>query len=306
MGPSATRARHVTPFTTVGVVAHPERDCREVAGDIRDWATEHGIRILTLEGPSPLPAVGEPVSDAVLAASAELVIAAGGDGTILRALALAGPARVPVLGVNVGRLGFLAEVEPAALPGALAAITAGEFSLEDRLALAGHLTIDENTVTLRASNDLVLGRTLGRGQAAFAASVDGELFARYVGDGLIVSTPTGSTAYSLSAGGPIVAPMTQAILLTPIAPNGVFDRSLVIAPTETVRIDILEGSAPVALERDGQREREVPAGAVLEVSKSPDPGRLVRLGGMNFYGRARKKLRLADPPVLLSLPDSGP
>jgi len=150
----------------------------------------------------------------------------------------------------------------------------------------------------------VLGRTLGRGQAGFAASVDGELFARYVGDGLIVSTPTGSTAYSLSAGGPIVAPMTQAILLTPIAPNGVFDRSLVIAPTETVRIDILEGSAPVALERDGQREGEVPPGAVLEVSKSPDPGRLVRLGGTNFYGRARKKLRLADPPVLLSASDS--
>jgi NAD+ kinase len=240
----------------------------------------------------------------VLAASAELVIAAGGDGTILRALALAGPAGVPVLGVNVGRLGFLAEVEPSALPAALAAITAGDFTLEDRLALAGCLTVEESTVTVRASNDIVLGRTLGRGQAGFAASVDGELFARYVGDGLIVSTPTGSTAYSLSAGGPIVAPMTQAMLLTPIAPNGVFDRSLVIAPTETVRIDILEGSAPVALERDGQREREVPAGAVLEVSKSPDPGRLVRLGGMNFYGRARKKLRLADPPVLLSASDS--
>jgi len=150
---------------------------------------------------------------------------------------------------------------------------------------------------VRAFNDLVLGRISGQGQAVFSASVGGELFARYVGDGLIVSTPTGSTAYSLSAGGPIVAPMTQAIVLTPIAPNGVFDRSLVLAPTETLRIDILERSATVLLERDGARHGHIPPGGSLDVSKSPDPGHLIRLGGMNFYGRARQKLRLADPPV---------
>ena len=233
----------------------------------------------------------------MFAASADVVIAAGGDGTILRALALAAPARLPVLGVNVGHLGFLAEVEPGELPGALAAISAGDFSVEERLGLGGRLTDGTNSLAVRASNDLVLGRTPGQGQAVFAASVDGELFARYVGDGLIVSTPTGSTAYSLSAGGPIVAPRTQAILLTPIAPNGVFDRSLVLAPTETLRIDILEGSAPVVLECDGWRHSDIPPGGVLEVSKSDDPGLLIRLGGTNFYGRARRKLRLADPPV---------
>lgn len=130
----------------------------------------------------------------------------------------------------------------------------------------------------------------------------GELFANYVGDGLIVSTPMGSTAYSFSAGGPIVARMTQALLLTPIAPNGVFDRSLVIAPTETVRITVLHKSVPVVLERDGQRHSEIPRAVCSSVEESPrGPPR--SLGGTKFYGRALKKPRLADPPVFTT-PDT--
>jgi NAD+ kinase len=292
----------MTRFDTVGVVAHPERDCSAVFAAIREWATEHDMQVIALEGPSPRSAVGRRVLDDEFSASADLVIAAGGDGTILRALALAAPAGQPVLAVNVGHLGFLAEVEPIELPHALAAISAGNFSVEERLALGARVTSGDTAVIVNAFNDLLLSRVVGHGQAVFAASVGGELFARYVGDGLIVSTPTGSTAYSLSAGGPIVAPMTQAILLTPIAPNGVFDRSLVLAPTETLRIDILAGSAPVLLERDGRRLSDMPPGGCLEVSKSDEPGHLVRLGGMNFYGRARQKLRLADPPVF-SEPD---
>jgi NAD+ kinase len=151
---------------------------------------------------------------------------------------------------------------------------------------------------MRASNDLVLGRVPGRGQAELAASVDGELFTRYVGDGLIVSTPTGSTAYSLSAGGPIVAPTTQAILLTALAPHGVFDRSLVLAPSETLQIDVLDRSAPVVIERDGAHDSDLAPGDRLTVTASAEPGLLIRLGGSNFYRRARHKLQLVDPLVL--------
>ena len=150
---------------------------------------------------------------------------------------------------------------------------------------------------MSAFNDIVLSRVAGHGQAVFAASVGGELFARYVGDGLIVSTPTGSTAYSLSAGGPIVAPMTQAILLTPIAPNGVFDRSLVLAPPRRCASTSSRAARPCSSNATAGGSATVPPGGCLEVSKSADPGHLVRLGGMNFYGRARQKLRLADPPV---------
>lgn len=286
------------PFATVGLIAHPDRDCSLVDASVQHWATEHGTEIVTLEGPTPLSKLGETVSAEVFATRAELVIAAGGDGTILRALALTAPAGVPVLGVNVGRLGFLAEVDPPQVPSALAAITAGSFSVEQRLGLDGRVTTARDVRDVRASNDLVLGRIPGRGQAEFAASVDGELFTRYVGDGLIVSTPTGSTAYSLSAGGPIVSPTTQAILLTAIAPHGVFDRSLVISPTETLRIELLEHSAPVVIECDGQRDSEVGAGDRLDVSASTAPGLLVRLGDDSFFARARRKLQLVDPLVL--------
>jgi NAD+ kinase len=285
-------------FATAGVIAHPRRDCTEVFSAIREWAEAQGMTILALADDSPLSKLGEPVTDSVFAARADLVIAAGGDGTMLRALALAAPARIPVLGVNVGRLGFLAEVDPPQLPGALAALTAGTFTIEERLALDGRVQAEAGAVSMRASNDVVLGRIPGHGQAEFAASVDGELFTRYVGDGLIVSTPTGSTAYSLSAGGPIVSPTTHAILLTAIAPHGVFDRSLVLAPTETLRIDLLENSAPVVIECDGRRHSDVSAGDRLDVSPSADPGLLIRLGGPNFYGRARRKLPLVDPLVL--------
>jgi len=115
----------MTRFHTVGVVAHPERDCGEVFAGIRDWAAEHDVRIVTLEGPSPLSAVGERLPDDQFSTSADFMIAAGGDGTILRALALAAPAGQPVLAVNVGHLGFLAEIEPGELPRALAAISSG-------------------------------------------------------------------------------------------------------------------------------------------------------------------------------------
>jgi NAD+ kinase len=290
----------VTPsgFSTVGVIAHPERDCGGVFAAVHDWATAQHTEIISLAGTAPLSKLGEPVPDDAFAARADLVIAAGGDGTMLRALAIAAPARVPVLGVNVGRLGFLAEVDPPELPDALAAITAGEFSIEKRLALDGRVTIGSDAVRVRASNDLVLGRIPGSGQAEFAAFVDGELFTRYVGDGLIVSTPTGSTAYSLSAGGPIVSPTTEAMLLTAIAPHGVFDRSLVVAQNETIRIELLENSAPVVIECDGRRHSDVVAGDALDVSTSSDPGLLIRLGGKNFYRRARQKLQLVDPLVL--------
>ncbi len=285
-------------FTTAGVIAHPRRDCADVFSAVHEWAEQQSVELIALADGSPLSKLGDALSDAEFARRADVVIAAGGDGTILRALALAAPAGVPVLGVNVGRFGFLAEVDPPELPNALTAVTAGAFTVETRLALDGRVLSSADTVSVRASNDLVLGRIPGRGQAEFAASVDGELFTRYVGDGLIVSTPTGSTAYSLSAGGPIVSPTTHAILLTAIAPHGVFDRSLVLAPAETLRIDLLENSAPVVIECDGRRHSDVSAGDSLDVSTSSQPGLLIRLGGPSFYGRARRKLQLVDPLVL--------
>ena len=141
------------------------------------WAGGCGGRLLTLDGAARLPGAVEVLPPDRFADASDVVIAAGGDGTVLHALAVAAPARVPVLGVNLGRLGFLAELDPPELPRALAAINADEFTVEERLALDVEMTSSDVTARFRASNDVVLGRIPGRGQAEFAVSVDGELFA---------------------------------------------------------------------------------------------------------------------------------
>ena len=283
-------------LTTVGVVTHPRRNCDEVFTAIVGWVRTRGARLIGLPGEAPAGlSHTDQLSEEEFARTADLVIAAGGDGTILRALALASPAGVPVLGVNLGRLGFLAEVDPPELGRALDAVGAGEYRVEERLALECTLHTDDGPTTHRAFNDLVVWRTPGFGQAALAVSVGGELFVRYAADGLIVATPTGSTAYTLSVGGPIVSPVVDAILVTPLAPHGLFNRTLTIAAAELLEIDVLGESAPVVVERDGARERELTPGATIAVRRSDTPGLLVRLGWTSFYGRARRKLQLADP-----------
>jgi len=284
---------------TVGLVTHPRRDCDAVFTAIASWVRARGSRLIALpeEAPSAVAHADQlPPED--FASTAELVIAAGGDGTMLRALALTAPAGVPVLGVNLGRLGFLAEVDPPELGRALDAVGAGDYRVEERLALECTLHAHDGPTTIRAFNDLVVWRTPGFGQAALAVSVGGEPFARYAADGIIVATPTGSTAYTLSVGGPIVSPAVEAILVTPLAPHGLFNRTLTIAASDVLTIDVLEESAPVVVERDGTREREVTPGASITVRRSDAPGLLVRLGWTSFYGRARRKLQLADPIVL--------
>ncbi len=296
-----------TSLRTIGVVTHPERRCDDVVRAIVAWTRRQHVRAVTLDRPARPPGAFDALpDDAAFAAAADLVIAAGGDGTILRAIGVAAPAEVPVLGVNVGRLGFLAEIDPPDLEPALTAIADGDYEIEERLGLDCRLRASSaGTQRMRASNDLVLVRAPGRGQAEFAVSIDGELFARYAGDGIIVATPTGSTAYTLSVGGPIVSPLTQAILVTPIAPHGIFDRTLVVDPAEQLRVDVLRGSAPTQVECDGARHGLAPPGSRLSVSRSAAPGRIVRFGWTSFFERARRKLRLADPAELAEPPRSA-
>src|SRR5207244_891357 len=152
------------------------------------------------------------------------------------------------------------------------AVGAGQYRVEERLALECTLHTDDGPTTVRAFNDLVAWRSPGFGQAALAGSVGGELFARHAADGIIVATPTGSTAYTLSVGGPIVSPVVDAILVTPLAPHGLFNRTLTIAATELLEIEVLGESAPVVVERDGARERELTPGATIAVRRSDAPG----------------------------------
>lgn len=240
-----------------------------------------------------------------LHADSDVVLALGGDGTVLSALRLASPHRVPVLGVNLGRLGYLTEVQSEQLPPALHALSRGKYAVEARTTLALVPEPCHGIESHVAYNDFVLSRVPGRGQAALGLRVDGELLVRYSSDGVIVATPLGSTAYSFAAGGPLVSPKTQGMVVTPDAPHGLFNRAVVLAEDEQLGIEVLPTSAPLSLEVDGRAVGTVEAGCAMRVTQGPAPALVVRLHTTGFAERARRKLGIADPAVLADFDLAG-
>jgi len=209
---------------------------------------------------------------------------------MLRAMRLADGHRAPVLGVNLGKLGFLAEVDVPDLPRALSAIDAKEFTVEPRLAIDA--IVGESAVT--AFNDVAVVRSPGEGSAVVAVRVAGQPFVSYAADAVIVSTPTGSTAYSFSAGGPIMSPSVEALLVTPAAPHSAYNRGVVLSVEDTVTLELLPTSGRLAIEVDGQVTCYVDAGQSVDLRSRPGGARVVRLGRTTFYQRARRKLRITD------------
>ena len=197
---------------SVGLVLHPQRDSAEAVEAVLGWATRQEIRVFGVEDEiRRLNCAAIPVTAEELGRCCDLVVSLGGDGTMLRAMRLADRQRAPVLGVNLGKLGFLAEVDVPDLPGALSAIDSKQFTIEPRLAIDGAL----GAKAITAFNDVAVVRVPGQGSAMVAVYVDGEPFVSYACDAVVVATPTGSTAYSFSAGGPIVSPAVEALLVTP-------------------------------------------------------------------------------------------
>jgi NAD+ kinase len=281
----------------IGVVVHPRRDSHELIECILRWAERHACEVRGLhEARDLLPAGVITVDEDELAADGSLVIGLGGDGTILRALKLATPHEVPVLGVNLGRLAFLAEVNLDELPGALDQIDRGDFRLETRATM--NVLGEPHGLPLTAFNDSALTRIPGHGPAALAVEVEDEVFARYTADALVIATPTGSTAYSFAAGGPIVSARHRGLLVTPVAPHAAFDRAVFLHPDESLRVHVLDRSAPLLLEADGQRVGELRVGDCVEFRVAADPARVVRLHDHGFYERARVKLQLTDSSEL--------
>jgi NAD+ kinase len=280
----------------IGLLVHPRRDSGDLVALIVEWAASHGLAVHGMdEARHLLPPEVVTVPDERIGDGTELVIAAGGDGTILRALKLAHPWGVPVLGVNLGRLAFLAEVQYDDLAASLDAIDRGEYRLEARATMLVTGDAGEDQI---AFNDAALTRVAGHGPAAVAVEVEGEVFGRYTADALVIATPTGSTGYSFSAGGPIVSPRHSGLLVTPVAPHAAFDRAVFLHPEETLRVHMLERSAPVLLEVDGQRGGELKAGDCVQFCVGDRPAQIMRLRDDGFYERARRKLQLVDSSEL--------
>jgi NAD+ kinase len=276
---------------TVGLVLHPKRDSAEAVNAILDWATRRAIRVLGIhEEILRLRCAAVAVSTEELGRRSELIVSLGGDGTMLRAMRIADQQRASVLGVNLGKLGFLAEVDVPDLADALSAVDAREFTIEPRLAVDA--IIGDQVMT--GFNDIAVVRVPGQGSAIVAVLVDDHPFVSYAADAVVVATPTGSTAYSFSAGGPIVSPSVEALLVTPAAPHSAYNRGLVLSVNDALALDILPSSGQLAVEVDGQVTARVAAGDRIDLRPRPAAARVVRLGATTFYERTRRKLRLTD------------
>jgi NAD+ kinase len=276
---------------SAGLVLHPRRDSEAAVTAVLDWAASRRVEILGIkEELTRLNCAAVGVSPEELGRRADLLVSLGGDGTMLRAMRLADGQRAPVLGVNLGKLGFLAEVDVPDLPDALSAIDSHEFTTEPRLAVDA--VLGDRSAT--AFNDVAVVRVPGDGSAVVAVRVAGHDFVSYAADAVIVATPTGSTAYSFSAGGPITSPAVEALLVTPAAPHSAYSRGVVLSVHDTLTLDILPTSGRLAVEVDGQVVGYVSPGDEIELHARPSAAHVVRLGRTTFFQRARRKLRLTD------------
>lgn len=226
-----------------------------------------------------------------LAAKSDLAVVVGGDGTLIACARLMARHNVPLVGVNLGRLGFLTDIPADGLTGAIDAILAGEFTAEQRMLLSG--SVRRGTATMIASeamNDVVVSRGAVGSMIEFAVTVDGEFIYSLRADGLIVATPTGSTAYALSAGGPILHPALSAIALVPISPHTLSNRPVAIRASSKVEITLVRGQDARA-NFDVQEHFQLEHGDVVCVAAGPHPATLLHPKGYRYFSMLRQKLR---------------
>jgi NAD+ kinase len=254
-----------------------------------------GLTVASCEARGIAPAAGPGVAQ-----TRDLVIAVGGDGTLLRAARLAHPHRVPVLGVNLGRLGFLADLSPAQVSTALDAILGGAFDFEDRTVLNCEILRGRVPVaSAHALNDVVIQRWNMTRLITLHTYVDGRFVHSQRADGMIVSTPTGSTAYALSGGGPILSPELPAVVLVPVCPHSLTNRPIVLPHTAVVEIEIGSDHPEEDESRvtcDGNALPSVSAGDRIRVSRHPQTVRLIHPAGHDHFAVLRAKLQWGQGP----------
>lgn len=322
----------------IGLVVHSgKEEAQAAAAQVRRWAAERDMPCVDIDVWDGDNASGQRLNareEAERAGNPDLIVTVGGDGTFLRGVRVAAPFGALVLGVNVGRVGFLTEVGPDGVRSALDAVCRGDVWVDKRMALTMRasraLEIPEGIeqmlrygrgpalppphvrpglkteagwgmpLDVLALNDIVVEKLARDRQASLAVYVGGKLFASYSADALIVATSTGSTAYSFSAGGPIVSPHLDALVFTPVAAHMVFNRSVVLDSMQRVGILVLEHSGPVAVSVDGQLRGVLGPGDWVSVYGARKRSKLVRLTEPDFLGKVRDRFGLVDSAAALA------
>jgi NAD+ kinase len=291
-GPMPTRRK---PSGHLGLVLHPRSDPTPVVEKLTSWARSHGKQVIAdARDAARLPDGVVPVSGARFVEEADALISLGGDGTMLGALRLVAQRPVPVLGVNLGGLGFLVEVQPDELDAALDRLAMGDYTIEEYCAAV--LTDGEDESV--AFNDIALASVPGEGAVQALLRVNGRPSGRYRCDALVIATPVGSTAYSYAAGGPLVSPMLDAVVISPVAPISGISRPAVLSVAEPISLALLDGSGRPALQVDGTIMRRMEPGETLEVRLRRRAGLVVRLDPERYRRRSEVKLSLLDLPFL--------
>lgn len=276
-------------MATVGVLFHPGRDnARNKAEDLRIWLKDRGHEYLNLFDSDQIDRL-------------DLVVSLGGDGTMLRAIDKVSSKGLPVLGVNFGSLGYLTEIDPDSLFMALQRFFENNYLIEERMTL--NVKIESRRFSGKefegfqssfvALNEMVVEKLSSGHVIRVEVSIGNEQFLTYEADGIIASTPTGSTAYNFSSRGPVLSPSLRAIVITPISPHMLFDRSLVLEPHETVSFKIVDGPS-AAVMVDGVRKAQIDPGDRVLCTCYQTPARLVTFGKRDFHQILKMKFGLSS------------
>ncbi len=286
----------------LGVLGNAEhREMAEVLGHVLRAAEELGIEVAlgretsrlaeTEFGAGGLPSLDDAWDDL------DVLLTLGGDGTLLSGARLAGPHGLPVVGCNLGRLGFMTAGPAEGLERMLARLDAGEYEIEERLALDVTVVRSgsrSSEPAYYALNDVVVHKSGFARLITLRLWSDGEEVAQYSADGIIISTPTGSTAYSLSAGGPVLVPSLEALVATPISPHTLAVRPVVVPASARVTVEVCPHSAETIVTVDGQAGSALEVGDRVETGRSDRPVRLIHFPGHSFFSVLRRKLRWGD------------
>jgi NAD+ kinase len=284
----------------VGLVPHRDRAvAHELAAWTHAWLSERGVEVRVPEPDAASVGLDDcavPIES--FAKGLDLVVVLGGDGTMLRAVRLVYPEPVPILGVNAGQLGYLSAIEPGELEATLPRLLRGEFEVSERMMLEVVVKSEAGdagvvTQTEFALNEAVIEKVGAGRLIRLLVSINGTPFTTYAADGVIVATATGSTAYSFSARGPIVSPDHRCLLLTPVSPHMLFDRSLVLGAEEELEFVVTDGR-PVSLTVDGREAGLLSGGEVIVCRAAPGAARLVARRPSDFHQLLKAKFGLAD------------
>ena len=284
-------------MTSIGLAVHRFRpDALTVARTVAEWAHERHMGVVADE--ADLAAIGSSLVVAGDVASADVLVSVGGDGTMLRAVRSLNGAAIPIIGVNLGMLGYLANVEQESILDALNAwhtgAEGGAFEYDDRMLLEVSIwTNGARKANILALNEVVIEKKEAGHTVRLGVDIDRAPFTTYAADGLIIATPTGSTAYSMSARGPILSPRLRAVLVTPVSPHMLFDRSMVLDPSEPVRVEVL-GHREVNVATDGGLVHSLKPGDIVEVRAAKEVARFMRFEEQRFHHVLKSKFGLND------------